>query len=106
MADPATILGRVRAKGANIVTALGAPTWGAAFHKGLSLMKDLNEATSLLALRPLHTPVRNYLLSTRKQMSASIARVFEKDPVVIDRLMQQIAAPSSLWRKAFRVERP
>lgn len=94
------------AKGFNIVSALGAPSWPAAFSNAVGIFNDLSEATTLHALRPLHTPVRDYLVATRSQMAAAISRVWEKDPRVIDALMREIAAPSSLWRKAFRIERP
>jgi hypothetical protein len=94
------------AKNLSIVSVLGAPSWSEGFSKAIGVIGDLGEATSLQALRPLHTPVRDYLLSTRSQMAAAISRVWEKDPRVIDRLMCEISAPSSLWRKAFRIERP
>lgn len=94
------------ARGYNIVAALGAPSWAAAFSRAAAIVNDLHEATSLQALRPLHTPVRDYLLSTREQMAAAISRVWEKDPRAIDDLMGQLAGPNSLWRKAFRFERP
>jgi len=81
-------------------------SWQHAVVKGIALLGDVQEATTANALRPVHTPVRNYLLSSRGEMKAIVSRVFEKDPVVIDALMRRIAAPNSLWRKAFRVERP
>ena len=64
----------------SIVSALSAPTWPLAFSNAVGVINDLGEATSLRALRPLHTPVRDYLLSTRSQMAAAISRVWEKDP--------------------------
>lgn len=94
------------ARSAALVRALGTHAWGDAFVQGVSVLKDLREAEGTRALRQLHTPVRNYLLSSREQMSASVSRVFETDPKKIDRLMRQIAAPSSLWRNAFRFEQP
>lgn len=94
------------AKAINIVSALGAPSWTEAFSKAVGVVRDFHEATSLRALRPLHTPVRDYLLSTRDQMSAAISRLWEQDPATIDLLMREIAAPNSLWRKAIRIERP
>ena len=89
-----------------IVSALNAPSWSEGFSKAAGTIKDFHDATSLRALRPLHTPVRDYLLTTRKQMAAAISRVWEQDPAVIDALMHEISAPSSLWRKVIRVERP
>ena len=94
------------AKGVGIVTALGAPSWSSAISTAAGIFSDLHEATSLQALRPLHSPVRDYLMTTRGQMAAAVSRVWETDPNMIDRLMHEIAAPSSLWRRAFRLERP
>jgi hypothetical protein len=94
------------ARGATLVRALGTHAWGDAFMQGVRALKDLHEAESTRALRQLHTPVRNYLLSSREQMSASVSRIFETDPAKIDRLMKQLAAPNSLWRNAFRYEQP
>lgn len=95
------------AKGAELVRSLGdIQSWSDAALKGIALFRDVREATSIDALRPVHTPVRNYLLSSRGEMKAVVSRVFEKDPQVIDTLMKRLAAPNSLWRKAFRIESP
>jgi hypothetical protein len=89
-----------------IVSALRAPSWAEGFSKAVDTIKNLHEATSLRALRPLHTPVRDYLLTNRSQMAAAVSRIWEQDPAAIDALMREIAAPNSLWRKVVRVERP
>ncbi len=81
-------------------------SWHEAVMKGIGVLGDVREASSVDALRAVHTPVRNYLLSSRAEMNAAVSRVFEKDPEIIDALMQRLAAPNSLWRKAFRIERP
>ncbi|MEP7248001.1 MAG: hypothetical protein ABI885_30535 [Gammaproteobacteria bacterium] len=94
------------AKGVDLITSLGAGAWRDAFSASLALIDDLSVATSLHALRPLHSPVRDYLMGTRTQMAAAVSRVWETDPHRIDELMAEIAAPNSLWRKAFRNERP
>lgn len=94
-------------KGFELVKSLGdIRSWPDAVLKGIAVVGDVREATSIDALRSVHTPVRNYLLTSRGQMRAVVSRVFEKDPAVVDALMARLAAPNSLWRKAFRIERP
>ncbi len=93
------------AKGVELVTSLAdTRSWSNAFSKGLSVIGDLSEATSLRHFG--RCTLQSETIFCRLTMRAVVSRIFEKDPDAIDALMLQIAAPNSLWRKAFRIERP
>ena len=67
----------------------------------MRLILHLPDLVGLLALRPMHLSVNNYLLTHPHRMIRSVSRIFAQDPKVIRRQMEAVgSSTTTVWRQA------
>jgi hypothetical protein len=85
--------------GYEIGSALASGNYFNAIMSGLRLLNQGQQLLRRQLFRPVRTPVRNYLRTTRTDMCMTVARIFDLDPKRAEHLMGLVASSNdNVWR--------